>query len=133
MAIDLRNADNLSEPQGFSHASIAAPGPIVHLAGQLGTDVDGNFAEGLAAQVDQALGNLVEALSAAGGAPSDLAKMTIYVVGWNESMQPALGQGIVAAGGRTRLPLVPITLIGVQSLFLGAALVEIEGVAVLQS
>ncbi len=131
MAIELRNSDRLSKPQGFSHASVAPPGRIVHLAGQIGTDAEGNLAEGLTAQTDQALANFVDALNGASCGPDDLAKMTIYIVGWTEALQSELFAGIGAAAKRTRLPLVPITLIGVQSLFLDAALVEVEGVAVL--
>lgn len=131
MTIELRNSDRLAAPQGFSHASIAPAGRIVHLAGQIGTDAAGVFADGLAAQTDQALANLVDALAAADATPEDLAKTTIYVVGWRESMQPELFEGIISAAARTPLPQVPITLVGVESLFLDAALVEIEGVAVL--
>lgn len=131
MTVELRNSDQLPEPQGFSHASISSPGRIVHLAGQIGTDADGKLAEGLAAQTDQALANLVMALEAAAATPDNLVKTTIYVVGWRESMQAELFAGIVAAAERTALPQVPITLVGVHSLFLDAALVEIEAVAVL--
>ncbi|MEM9037762.1 MAG: RidA family protein [Actinomycetota bacterium] len=131
MTVELRNAASLPEPQGFSHASIAPSGRIVHLAGQLGSDADGVLADGLAAQTERALGNLVEALRAAGAEPEHLVKTTIYVVRWSESMQPQLFEGIIAAGSTTRLPQVPITLIGVHSLFLDDALVEIEGTAVL--
>ena len=131
MPIELRNSDRLSPPQGFAHASIAPAGRIVHLAGQLGTDADGNFADGLAAQTAQALANMVDALAAADATPDDLAKTMIYVVGWTEAMQPALFEGIVAAAAKTPLPQVPITLIGVQSLFLDAALIEVEATAVL--
>ncbi len=131
MTIELRNAAELSPPQGFSHASIAPAGRLVHLAGQIGTDADGVLAEGLAAQTAQALANLVKALAAADASPDDLAKTTIYVVGWNESMQAELFEGIVSAAGETPLPQVPITLVGVHSLFLDDALVEIEAVAVL--
>ncbi|MEM9610896.1 MAG: RidA family protein [Actinomycetota bacterium] len=131
MTVELRNAASLPEPQGFSHASIAPGGRIVHLAGQLGSDADGVLADGLAAQTERALGNLVEALRAASAEPEHLVKTTIYVVRWSESMQPQLFEGIIAAGSTTRLPQVPITLIGVHSLFLDDALVEIEGTAVL--
>lgn len=131
MTIELRNADQLPTPQGFSHASIAPPGPIVHLAGQIGTDADGNLADGLAAQTEQALLNLVVALEAAGATRDDLAKTTMYVVGWSEAKQSELFEGIIAAAGTAPLPQVPVTLIGVQSLFLDAALIEIDGVAVL--
>lgn len=133
MAIELRNSDLLPKPQGFSHASIADPGKIVHFAGQIGTDANGALADGLAAQITQALVNLVDAFPAGEAGPEHLAKMTIYIVGWRESMQGELVEGLTAAGAKTRLPQVPITLIGVQSLFLDAALVEIEATAVIAS
>jgi enamine deaminase RidA (YjgF/YER057c/UK114 family) len=129
MTIELRNATTLPEPAGFSHLSIAPAGRVVHLAGQIGSDENGELADGLSAQTTRALDNMVEALGASGGGPADLAKITIYIVDWTEARQPELFAGL--AGASTRLPLVPITLIGVQSLFLDAALVEIEGVAVL--
>ncbi|MEM8902961.1 MAG: RidA family protein [Actinomycetota bacterium] len=130
MPIELRNDPALAPPRGFSHASIAPPGSIVHLAGQLGQDAKGDLADGLAAQVDQAMANVVSALDAAGAGVDDLAKLTIYVVDWREDRQGELAEGLVAAGRRTRLPEVPITLLGVQALFVDAALVEIEAVAV---
>ncbi len=131
MTIELRNAPDLPAPAGFSHISIGPAGRVVHLSGQIGTDNSGTLAEGLAAQTTQALDNLIVALLAADATPADLAKITIYIVGWTEAKQPELFTGL--AGASTRLPLVPITLIGVQSLFLDAALVEIEGVAVLEA
>ncbi len=133
MAIELRNSDRLPPPRGFSHASIAPPGRIVHLAGQIGTDAEGTLADGLAAQTERALSNLVDALAAADATPDDLVKTTMYVVGWREAMQEELFAGIITAAQTNPLPQVPITLVGVQSLFLDAALIEIEGVAVLDS
>ncbi|MEO1064446.1 MAG: Rid family hydrolase [Actinomycetota bacterium] len=130
MTIELRNDPGLSPPRGFSHASIAPPGSIIHLAGQLGQDADGNLAEGLAAQIDRALSNVVSALAAAGAGPEHLAKLMIYIVDWSEDRQGELVEGLIAAGQRTRLPEVPITLLGVQALFVDAAVVEIEAVAV---
>ncbi|MEM7323256.1 MAG: RidA family protein, partial [Actinomycetota bacterium] len=112
MEIELRNSDRLPPPQGFSHASIAPPGRLIHLAGQIGTDATGNLADGLAAQTEQALANLVDALRAADAEPANLVKTTIYVVQWQESMQADLFAGIIAAGKKTPLPQVPITLIG---------------------
>ncbi len=129
MTIELRNAASLPEPAGFSHVSIAPAGRVVHLAGQIGSDETGALVDGLTAQTSQALDNMVAALAAADAGLADLAKVTIYIVDWTEARQPELFAGL--AGASTRLPLVPITLIGVQSLFLDAALVEVEGVAVL--
>lgn len=132
MTIELRNAEQLAPPAGFSHASTAPAGRIVHLAGQIATDATGTIPDGLAAQTEQALLNMVDALTGASDATvADLAKVTMYVVGWRESMQPELFEGIRKAASVNRLPLVPITLIGVQSLFLDAALIEVEATAVI--
>ena len=131
MEVELRISDRLAPPQGFAHASIAPAGRVVHLAGQIGTDSTGRLQDGLAAQTEQALNNMVDALAAADATPANLVKTTIYVVQWTELMQAELFSGIVAAATETPLPEVPITLIGVHSLFVDAALVEVEGVAVL--
>ena len=98
MPIELRNSDRLPAPQGFSHAAIASPGGrIVHLSGQIGTDADGNHPDGLAAQTDQAMRNIIDALLGIGGSCDDLAKLTIYVVGWTAAMQGALFTGLAKA------------------------------------
>lgn len=131
MTIELRNSDRLPAPAGFSHASVASPGRIVHLSGQIGTAADGTHADGLAGQTEQAMRNLMDALVGIGGSIEDLAKLTIYVVGWNQSMQRDLFVGLGAAAKVDPIGLVPITLVGIQSLFLDESLVEIDGVAVL--
>jgi enamine deaminase RidA (YjgF/YER057c/UK114 family) len=131
MTVELRNVPGQSEPAGFSHISIAPPGRIVHLAGQPGVNPDGTFPEGLAAQTERAALNFVDALEAAGATPDDLVKLTILVVGWNESMTGELFEGVIAAAAVKPLPPVPTTMHGVQALFEDAMLVEIEGVAVL--
>lgn len=131
MTIELRNSDRLPAPAGYSHASVATPGRLVHLAGQIGTDAAGDHPEGLAAQTEQAMNNVVDAIEGVGAAVADLAKLTVYVVGWNESMQADLFTGIGASAQQTAVPLVPITLVGVQSLFLDESLIEIEAVAVI--
>ena len=53
---------------------------MVFLAGQLGTGRDGKVAGGVVPQFEQALGNLLTALAAAGGQPADLVSLTIYLV-----------------------------------------------------
>lgn len=131
MAVELRNSDKLPPPAGYSHASIATGDRIIHLAGQIGTDVDGNHRDGLSAQTEQALLNLADALTGTSDATlDDLVKLTVYVVGWKQSMMGDLFAGLAAAGTVSPMPVVPITLVGVQSLFLDESLVEIEGVAV---
>ena len=131
MPIELRNSDRLPAPQGFSHASIASPGRIAHLAGQIGTRADGSHPDGLAAQTEQAMRNVVDTLLGIGATTDDLAKLTMYVVGWTQSMQRDLFTGLGAAARDNPIGLVPITLVGVQSLFLDESLIEIEAIAVL--
>lgn len=132
MAIELRNSDRLAAPAGFSHASVASPGRLVHFAGQIGNTADGSHPEGLTAQTEQAMANLVDTIEGCGVSVDDVAKLTMYIVGWREAMQPELFSGLGAAGQRTPLPLVPITLVGVESLFLDASLIEIEATAVIE-
>ena len=132
MTTELRNSEKLPPPAGYSHASIAPAGRIVHLAGQIGTDAAGNHPDGLAAQTEQAMLNMVDALTGASDATvEDLAKITVYVVAWRESMAPALFEGIGRAATVNPVPLVPITLVGVESLFLDDSLIEIEAVAII--
>ena len=70
--IKLINPEELARPSGFSHA-VAATGRMVFLAGQIGMDRDGKVVGGgVVPQFEQALGNLLTALAAAGGQPADL-------------------------------------------------------------
>jgi enamine deaminase RidA (YjgF/YER057c/UK114 family) len=131
MSIEYLNTPGVPEPQGFTHISIARGERIVHVAGQVGQDENGDIVPGgLAAQAERALLNLGRALEAAGAGESDLVKVTIYVVGWEPSMFEQLAAGLGAAQAARPGPEVPVTLIGVQSLFQPDMLVEIEGVAV---
>jgi enamine deaminase RidA (YjgF/YER057c/UK114 family) len=75
--------------------------------------------------------NIIDALIGVGGSTEDLAKLTIYVVGWTAAMQGELFSGLGAAAQVNPIAQVPITLVGVQSLFLDESLIEIEAVAVL--
>ena len=131
MAVELRNVPGEPAPQGFSHVSIAGGGRLIHMAGRVGTDEQGQVVEGgLAAQTERALLNVGRSLEAAGASEQDLVKLTVYVVGWDPSMFEALGTGLLAARAARPSPEVPVTVIGVQALFAPDMLVEIEGVAV---
>jgi enamine deaminase RidA (YjgF/YER057c/UK114 family) len=131
MTIEYLNTPGVPEPQGFTHISIAGGDRIIHIAGQVGQDENGDIVEGgLAAQAERALLNLGRALEAAGASESDLVKITIYVVGWEPSMFEQLVGGLGAAQAQRPGPQVPVTLVGVQSLFQPDMLVEIEGVAI---
>jgi reactive intermediate/imine deaminase len=80
--VEMLVPDSLAAPGGhYSHAALF--GDLVFTAGQLGIRPDGShtFALGFEDQVRQALANLLVALRAAGAEPSDILKVTAYIVG----------------------------------------------------
>jgi len=129
MTAERINPPGLARPSGFSHA-VSATGRTVFLAGQLGLDRDAKLADGgVVPQFEQALGNLLAALAAAGGQPSDLVSLTIYLTDL-EGYQ-AHGKEIGAVWRRLAGPHYPAMAgVGVARLWLPAALVEIQGIAV---
>lgn len=124
------NPPSLATPSGFSHA-VRATGSMIFLAGQTGMDATGRIVDGgVAAQFEQALSNLLTALSAAGGAPDQLTKVTIYIVDMPTYRASAREIGAVwrRLAGREYPAMAGI---GVARLWDSEALVEIEGIAVL--
>ena len=130
--IKLINPEELARPSGFSHA-VAATGRMVFLAGQIGMDRNGNVVDGgVVAQFEQALGNLLTALAAAGGQPEDLVSLTIYLIDVEEYQ--AHGKEIRAVWRRLAGTEYPAMAgVGVTRLWDPAALVEIQGIAVVSS
>jgi enamine deaminase RidA (YjgF/YER057c/UK114 family) len=119
------------KPVGYSHGVLAAKGRILYLGGQVGWDSFGNFASppDLVAQVDLALSNLATVLASAGGAPTHVTSMRIYVRSADEWRAKSKEIGEV---WRKRMGLwyPAMALIEVQRLYEPQALVEIEGTAV---
>jgi enamine deaminase RidA (YjgF/YER057c/UK114 family) len=110
---------------------VVASGTTVHLAGQTGMRPDGAIvAGGVAAQFEQALGNLLTALAEAGGAPQDLVSLTVYVVDMDDyrANSREIGQVWKRLVGSDYPAMAGI---GVARLWDAEALVEVQGVAVL--
>jgi enamine deaminase RidA (YjgF/YER057c/UK114 family) len=98
----------------------------IYISGQVG-----RAGETLETQADQAYANLRRQLEAAGATPADLVKITIYMADYQPEDATAL-----AAAQRNGFPdenLPATMLIGVESLYSDTALIEIEGVAVVES
>ena len=116
-------------PSGYANG-IAAAGETVFVGGQIGWDTEGRFAEGLAAQVEQALRNVAEVLAVAGGSPSDIVRMTWYICDLEDyaASLHAIGRAYRAVMGR-HYPAM--SAVGVTRLVEKNALVEIEATAVL--
>jgi enamine deaminase RidA (YjgF/YER057c/UK114 family) len=129
MTTERINPAELARPSGFSHA-VAATGRIVFLAGQTGVDRDGNVTDGgVVPQFERALTSLLTALGAAGGLPSDLVSLTIYLTDMADYQAHAKQIGAVwrrLAG--TEYPAM--AAVGVTRLWLPELLVEIQGIAV---
>src|SRR5580700_973999 len=131
MSIERVNPPSLAAPTGFAHAVTAAGGRLVFLAGQTALDGDGSIVgTTVAEQFEQTLGNLLTALAAAGGSPEHLASLTIYAVDLADYR--ARGRDIGAVWRRLVGREYPaMAAIGVSRLWDTAALVEIQGFAVI--
>jgi enamine deaminase RidA (YjgF/YER057c/UK114 family) len=134
MDVERINPAELARPSGFSHAVSVneggATGRMVFLAGQIGMDRDGRVAAGgMVPQFEQALGNLLTALAAAGGQPADLVSLTIYLIDVEDYQ--AHGKEIGAVWRQLAGTEYPAMAgVGVTRLWLPEALVEIQGIAV---
>jgi enamine deaminase RidA (YjgF/YER057c/UK114 family) len=129
VGVERINPAELPRASGFSHAVSVTGGRLVFLAGQTGLDAEGRVvAGGVVAQFEQALGNLLTALAAAGGRSEDLVSMTIYVVDIDEYRQR--GKEIGAVWRRLAGTEYPaMAAVGVSRLWDPAAVVEVQGVA----
>ena len=116
-------------PSGFSNGMVAE-GRVICIAGQIGWNpITNRFAEGFAAQVEQALANIVAVLAEANATPADIVRLTWFVTDIDRyrAEARALGPGYRRIMGR-HFP--PMSVIGVSALVEPDALVEIEATAV---
>lgn len=131
MSIERINPPSLSAPSGFAHAVIATGGRLVFLAGQTALDDSGAvIGDNIVEQFELALANLLTALDAAGGMPTDLASLTVYVVDLADyrAHGKEIGEVWRRLAGRNYPAMAAI---GVSRLWDEAALVEVQGFAVI--
>ncbi|TMQ16570.1 MAG: RidA family protein [Deltaproteobacteria bacterium] len=117
-------------PRGFVYGRVCR-GRALHLAGLIGSDDRGAVVPGgLVPQFGRALDNVISVVRAAGGAPEDVASMTIYVtdIAAYRAAVKALG-----AEWRARLGkhFVATALVAVSGLVDHGAEVEIQATAYL--
>lgn len=132
MIIEPVNPPELAKPSGFSHAVVATGGRIVFLAGQTALDAGGAVVgHDVVAQFEQALGNLLTALRAAGGSPEHLTSLTIYAT--DLPGYRAKGKEIGAVWRRLAGPQYPaMAVVEVSRLWDTDALVEVQGFAIVE-
>ena len=134
MPVELINPEGLPQPENFAQIGVATGTRTVYISGQVARDAAGNpvGTGDLAAQVEQALTNIVIAVGAVGGTFADVAKLTVYVVDWTPDKLEVVVAGAVRAATKLGIdPVRPVTLVGVAALTEPDMLVEIEAVAVL--
>jgi enamine deaminase RidA (YjgF/YER057c/UK114 family) len=117
-------------PRGYANG-VLAEGKIVFVGGMIGWDASGAFvSDDLAAQVRQALENVVAVLAEAGAGPEHVARLTWYVTSREEHLaaQREVGEAYRAVMGR-HFPAMAV--VEVSGLVEARAKVEIEATAVL--
>lgn len=126
------NPPTLATPRGYNHGILVTGGRLLFLAGQDASDAAGRIvAPGdLVAQFEQVLRNLKAVVEAAGGRPRDIVKLNIFVCdreSYLAHLKP-LGEVFRSYFGDY---YPTMALFEVSGLFQSAALVEMEGIAVL--
>jgi len=114
-------------PRGYANG-ITAAGETIFLAGQIGWDAEGHFAEGLTAQVRQALANIVTLLAEAEAGPQHIVRLTWYVTDL-QAYRTSLSEIGAAYRSVIGRHFPTMSVIGVTELVEQQALVEIEATA----
>ena len=126
------NPVSLAPPSGYSYGLVTDGGRLLQLAGQTGMDASRRIVHpgDIVGQFGQALANLLCVVEAAGGDGGAIVKLNIFVTD-----KRAYHNNLKGVGEKYRSLMgkhyPPMTLVEVKSLFDDAALIEIEGVAVL--
>jgi enamine deaminase RidA (YjgF/YER057c/UK114 family) len=130
-SLTMVNPETLPKPRGYTHGMVMPQtGRVLFIAGQIGCDGGGRLvSDRFVEQFDRALGNVLVVLAEAGGQPSCIGKLTIFVTDMPAYLaaRPEVGDVYRRHMGR-HYPAM--SLVGVSSLVNPAALVEIEGFAV---
>jgi enamine deaminase RidA (YjgF/YER057c/UK114 family) len=129
MPREIVNPPELARPIGFSHGVKA--GPLVYLGGQTAMDENGQIVPGgIVAQFERAFTNVLTTLRAAGGTPSDLVEVVIYLTDLEDYQRH--GREIGARWRELAGTEYPAMAgIGVDKLWQPEAMIEIKGVAYL--
>jgi len=124
------NPPGLPPPRGYSNG-VVAEGRMLFVAGQIGWNESSRLVgDSFIDQFDQALANVLTVVTAAGGAPKSVSRLTIFITdkGQYLSATEEIGQRYRARMGR-HYPAM--SLVEVKALLEPGALVEIEATAVI--
>lgn len=118
--ITFKNPSSLFDPSsfGFSHVSIAEPSTrIIHLAGQVAIDAQGQITEGFDDQVRAVFTSIKACLAEAGVSLENVVNLTVYVVDYvvdyatNSNVMQLLGEELQGNKPPTAVISVPLLAI----------------------
>ena len=118
------------EPRGYSNG-IEATGTQLFVAGMIGWDEHGRFAEGFAGQLKKTLENTLAVLAEADAGPGDIVRMTWYVTdldAYRDNLRD-IGAAYREVMGKN---FPAMAVVGVTGLVEREALLEIETTAVVR-
>ncbi len=130
-AIQRIDPPQLSRPKGYAHGVVVPGGRLLFVAGQVAWDKDEKVvSEKFAAQFEQALGNFMAVVQAAGGSGEGIASMTVFVTDKDEYI--AESREVGAAWRKLVGRVFPaMALVQVAKLLEPGAKVEMQGVVAL--
>jgi enamine deaminase RidA (YjgF/YER057c/UK114 family) len=126
VSFDIINPSPLGQPSGWNHGMLGpAGGRVLFVAGQTAAG-----AGGIVEQWERALERVVTVVRAAGGAPQDIGRMTVYVT--DRAAYLAARRALGEVHRRHMGKHYPaMALVEVKALVDEGALVEIEATAVI--
>lgn len=131
MKFEIINPETLGAPRGFNHGLLAPSGRTLFVAGQPAVDASGRVLdEGFVEQFGTALDRVLAVVREAGGDPTSIGRMTIYVTSRSDYLaaREELGRAYRERMG-SHFPAM--TLVEVSALVDEGAVVEIEATAVI--
>ena len=132
MSFTFINPESLGAPSGYSHGVLTETGGRwLFISGQVAWDERQQIvSDDLVEQFDRALGNVLAVVTEAGGTPTQVARLIIYVTDKDDYKQrmKEIGERYRARMGKHFPAMV---LVEVKSLLEDRAKIEIEGTAVL--
>jgi enamine deaminase RidA (YjgF/YER057c/UK114 family) len=116
-----------------AHVIVASGSRTIYIGGQLASDLAGDvLAEGdYEKQGEIAMRNVALAVEAAGATVADLVQLNVYIVGLTPESQERALAGLGAAAIEVGLRRTTMKVLGVQALGKPGALIELDGIAVI--
>jgi enamine deaminase RidA (YjgF/YER057c/UK114 family) len=131
MSFTFINPASLGAPRGYSNGVLTEGGRLLFIAGQIAWNEQQQIvSEDLVAQFDRALANVISVVTEAGGTPDQIARLILYVTDKKDYQRrmKEIGERYRVHMGKHFPAMV---LVEVKSLLDDAAMIEIEGLAVL--